>query len=125
MSIKINVKCSNGKIVSVEAEPSNTILEVKEKVAALTEVPANQQRLVYSGAVLKDPQTVDHYHVQDGHTVHMVKGPPPAGSQPPPAAAPPAASAAPPAPAAGLFGAPAPPPAAGVPCCPSREAPSD
>lgn len=36
---------------------------------------AIHQRLIYSGKVLKDEQTLDSYSVQEGHTVHMVTKP--------------------------------------------------
>ena len=74
-----------------QCELSQKVLEVKEIIAAQCDVPVNQQRLIYSGKVLKDPETLESYAVQEGHTVHMVKGPPPASAQ----AAPPAPSAPP------------------------------
>ena len=50
------------------------MLELKEKIAESLSVPAAQQRLIYKGRVLKDELTLESYDVQDGHTVHMVKG---------------------------------------------------
>ena len=55
-----------------------------------------EQRLIYSGKVLKDPETLESYNVKDGHTVHMVRGAP---ATPAPAPAPVAAAAPVPAPA--------------------------
>ena len=40
-----------------QCELSNKVLEVKEIIAKQCDVPANQQRLIYSGKVLKDPET--------------------------------------------------------------------
>ena len=59
---------------SRQCELSNTVIEVKEIIAAQCDVPANQQRLIYSGKVLKDPETLASYNVQEGHTV---SAPPP------------------------------------------------
>ena len=35
---------------------------------------ADRQRLIYSGRVLKDPDTLGGVKVKDGHTIHLVKG---------------------------------------------------
>ena len=73
MPLNLVIKLASSGNIAIEVEPSLTILEVKQLIATKCEVPANQQRLIYSGKVLKDPETVESYSVQDGHTVHMVK----------------------------------------------------
>merc|ERR1719440_1055109 len=90
--MKLVIKQAAGATTTIEVEPSMKVLEAKEVIAKECDVPANQQRLIYSGKVLKDPETLESYAVQDGHTVHMVKGPPPSSS---PAASAPAATANP------------------------------
>jgi ubiquilin len=72
--ITIQIKCSNSDKAEIKIEPSATVLNLKEKVADALKVPAGQQRLIYKGRVLKDELTIENYEVQDGHTVHMVKG---------------------------------------------------
>ena len=105
MPLKLQIKIASGSTIAIEVEPTQTVKEVKEVVAVASGVPAIQQRLIYSGKVLKDPETIASYNVQEGHTVHMVKGPPPAGAPAAPTAeAPAAAPAAPPAPAFGMGG---------------------
>lgn len=37
-------------------------------------MPAASQRLVYSGRMLKDPETLDSYNIKQGNIVHLVKG---------------------------------------------------
>ena len=44
----INIKCSNGSTVPVEAELSITVVEFKQLIAAKVDVPAANQRLIYS-----------------------------------------------------------------------------
>ena len=73
MPMNLIIKLASSGTIPVEVEASMTILEVKQVIATKCEVPANQQRLIYSGKVLKDPETVESYSVQDGHTVHMVR----------------------------------------------------
>ena len=83
--MKLNVKCSNGKTLNLEFDGAKTVLELKEAISAEDgNPPATQQRLIYSGKVLKDPETLDSYAVQEGHTIHMVRGAAPPASAPAP-----------------------------------------
>lgn len=72
MSITIHIKSGQNKW-DVSIEPSNTILELKEEIAKVSEIPAGSQRLIFSGKILKDDQTVESYNIKDDHAVHMVK----------------------------------------------------
>ncbi|KAI3654742.1 hypothetical protein MP228_000122 [Amoeboaphelidium protococcarum] len=72
--IKLNIKQSNDIKYHVEIEKTSTVLQLKEKIASEKEIPANEQRLIYSGRVLKDPDTLETYKIEDGHTIHLVKG---------------------------------------------------
>ena len=106
--MKLVVKyASAGTTLSVDAEPDMTVLQLKERIALQAEdVPAARQRLIYSGKVLKDTDTLGSYDVKDGHTVHMVRGAPPPGAAAPPPVAP-ASQPAAGLPAAGGMAAPA------------------
>lgn len=72
--VRINVRCSNGLKVAVRAALDSTVGEFKTLVAQNCDTPANQQRLIYKGRILKDDQTLDSYGLQDEHTVHLVRG---------------------------------------------------
>ncbi|KAL3241189.1 ubiquitin domain-containing protein DSK2 [Nakaseomyces bracarensis] len=72
MSINIHVKSGQNKW-DVSIEPSKTILELKEEIAKVSEIPAGSQRLIFSGKILKDDQSVESYNIKDDHAVHMVK----------------------------------------------------
>jgi uncharacterized ubiquitin-like protein YukD len=72
--ITIHIKCSNSDKAEIHIDNSNTILNLKEQISDSLKVPATQQRLIYKGRVLKDDLTIASYDIQDGHTVHMVKG---------------------------------------------------
>ncbi|KAI7866043.1 hypothetical protein BDF14DRAFT_1875384 [Spinellus fusiger] len=73
-TININVKTSSdGKFV-IAIEPTKTTEDLKKAIAEKTQVPVERQRLIYSGRVLKDQDTLETYKVADGNTVHMVKG---------------------------------------------------
>ncbi|KAK3421157.1 hypothetical protein EUGRSUZ_G01858 [Eucalyptus grandis] len=85
-AVAINVRCSNGSKIAVRASPESTIGAFKAALARDCDVPADQQRLIYKGRILKDDQTLASYGLQADHTVHMVRGSPPSAGMPPSAA---------------------------------------
>ena len=72
--ITVIIKSSNADRTEVLAEPTMTVLEFKEKVAEKVSIEPVLQRLIYKGRVLKDECTLKFYDVQDGQTIHLVKG---------------------------------------------------
>ena len=54
-----NIKCNNGTTITVEAELTCKVLDFKELISPKVDVPAALQRLIYSGKVLKDPETLE------------------------------------------------------------------
>lgn len=72
-SITITIKSSGDKKYELTFDPLITVSELKDLVAEKAEIPASSQRLIYSGKVLKDNETVASYKVQNGHTIHLVK----------------------------------------------------
>lgn len=76
--ITLNIRCSNGNKFSVRASLGSTVVAFKDILARNCDVPANQQRLIYKGRILKDDQTLDSYGLQADHTIHMVRGSSPA-----------------------------------------------
>lgn len=73
-SINVNIKSSSDKKFVINIETDKTVLDLKTAIAEQTEVPAERQRLIYSGRVLKDADTLNDCKIADGNTVHMVKG---------------------------------------------------
>ncbi|KAI3404316.2 hypothetical protein KGF56_002836 [Candida oxycetoniae] len=71
--ITVTIKSSGDKKYEVTFDPKITILELKELIAEKSSIAASSQRLIYSGKVLKDDQTVESYKVQNSHTIHMVR----------------------------------------------------
>lgn len=59
--VAVNVRCSNGSKFSVSTSLDSTVEAFKELVAQKSEVPANQQRLIYKGRILKDDQSLLSY----------------------------------------------------------------
>lgn len=80
--ITINVKSSGDKKYEISVEPSSSIADLKALISVQADVAPERQRLIYSGKVLKDEETVASYKIQNGHAVHMVKLSAPKPAQP-------------------------------------------
>jgi ubiquilin len=74
------------------------ITELKERVAAVSSVDVDKQRLIFRGKVLKDENKLSDFGLEDNDTLHLIirKDDAPAPSVPAPAAAAASTSAAPP-----------------------------
>ncbi|KAI0652761.1 hypothetical protein C8Q79DRAFT_119741 [Trametes meyenii] len=72
--ISINVKGPSELKLQITISTDKTVTELKQAIADKSDVPADRQRLIYSGRVLKDEDALSAYKIQSGHTIHMVKG---------------------------------------------------
>ncbi|KAJ6800607.1 ubiquitin domain-containing protein DSK2b-like [Iris pallida] len=82
-AVTVHIRCSNGTKFSVEADPESAVGAFKAQLAGACDVPADQQRLIYKGRILKDEQTLASYGVESDHTIHLVRGAPPATASAP------------------------------------------
>ncbi|XP_020093452.1 large proline-rich protein bag6 isoform X1 [Ananas comosus] len=71
-TIEINVKTLDSQIYKFRVRKDLPIPALKEKIVGVTGVPMDQQRLIFRGKVLKDDHLLSEYHVEDGHTLHLV-----------------------------------------------------
>ena len=60
-SFTVFLKVSGGEKLSLDVTPKQTIAELKAAVAGRCDIPAENQRLIYKGQVLKDEKTVEDY----------------------------------------------------------------
>ena len=74
--ITFQIKSANEAKFTLTLPVSTTIAEVKAKLASKdhADVPEDRQRLIYSGRVLKDADTLESIKIKDGNMVHLVKG---------------------------------------------------
>lgn len=63
IEVNVNIRCSNGSKFSVKTSLESTVSEFKGVVAQNCDVPAEQQRLIYKGRILKDDQTLVSYGI--------------------------------------------------------------
>lgn len=82
--LTFKVKASGDKNHTVTMSPTATVADLKTKLASeeFENIPIERQRLIYSGRVMKNEETLGSYKIKAGNTVHLVKS---AASNPTPA----------------------------------------
>ncbi|KAL6713941.1 hypothetical protein ACLMJK_008435 [Lecanora helva] len=74
--VTFNVKSSSEAKYVLTIPLTTTVLDLKTKLSGsdYADIPPDRQRLIYSGRVLKDADTLGSYKIKEGNTVHLVKG---------------------------------------------------
>ncbi|POR31652.1 Deubiquitination-protection protein dph1 [Tolypocladium paradoxum] len=80
--VTFKVKTSSDSTHTITMAEAATVLELKTKLsgADLENIPVERQRLIYSGRVMKNDDTLGSYKIKPNNTIHMVKS---AASNPP------------------------------------------
>ena len=72
------LKVTGGDKLSLEVTQKQTIAELKAAIATKCDIPAENQRLIYKGQVLKDEKTVEDYGKQGfrdhAEQLHVLSG---------------------------------------------------
>src|ERR1700710_1605108 len=73
--ITFKVKTSSDGLHSITIAETATVLDLKNMLAGddYEKIPAERQRLIYSGRVMKDAEQLSTYKIKSGNTLHMVK----------------------------------------------------
>ncbi|KJZ71626.1 hypothetical protein HIM_09020 [Hirsutella minnesotensis 3608] len=87
--ITFKVKTSSDSNHTLTMAESATVLDLKTKLSGedLENIPVERQRLIYSGRVMKNDDTLATYKIKPNNTIHMVKSAASNASQQPSAAA--------------------------------------
>ncbi|KAK9098465.1 hypothetical protein Syun_025510 [Stephania yunnanensis] len=71
-TVEIKIKTLDSRTYTLRVNKRVSVPELKEQIQTITGVLSEQQRLICRGRVLKDDQLLSAYHVEDGHTLHLV-----------------------------------------------------
>lgn len=73
--VTFKVKTSSDSTHNITMAESATVLELKTKLAGddYEKIPVERQRLIYSGRVMKNDDTLGSYKIKPNNTIHMVK----------------------------------------------------
>jgi len=74
--VTFNVKAANDQKHVLTLPAATTVGDLKTKLSTseYADIAPERQRLIYSGRVLKDHDTLGGVKIKDGHTIHLVKG---------------------------------------------------
>lgn len=70
--MKIFVQIIKGKNITLEVEPSDSILNIKEKIQDKEGIPTSEQKLFFNGILLEDHKALSYYYIKKESTLHLI-----------------------------------------------------
>ena len=74
--VTFHIKSASDSRYTLTMSTTATVADLKQKLSTpeFAGIPEDRLRLIYSGRVMKDSDTIGSYKIKDGNTVHLVKG---------------------------------------------------
>nr|XP_043606238.1 ubiquitin-like domain-containing protein CIP73 isoform X2 [Erigeron canadensis] len=71
-TVEIHIKTLDSRLYDFSVDKNMLVSAFKEKIASDVGLSVAQQRLIFRGKVMKDEHRLSEYHVESGHTLHLV-----------------------------------------------------
>ena len=73
-AMKITVVTTTGKTLSVDVEPEDTVVDLKDFVFDVTQIHRGTQRMFKDSIQLENEQTLASYNISEGDTIYVKLG---------------------------------------------------
>ena len=71
-AMQIFVKTLTGKHITLEVEPTDRIVDVKDKIEEKEGIDSSEQILIFAGKELREENTLQDYSVSKDSTLHLI-----------------------------------------------------